>query len=427
MILLAYDQLLAEGFVEGRHGSGTFVSKALGRTPQKASERLAKPRLSRFGTSVEAVVSKLNLSAHRPTSARYNFALGRAAVQEFPFEAWRRILLRRARKAPLAELEYGPSAGSLALREAIADHLRRSRAVVCDASQVIVVAGSQQALDLASRVLLERGDRVAIEEPHYIGGRDVFRACGARLHPVPVDREGLRVDQLPERAKLAFVTPSHQFPTGAILPLARRLKLLEWAKRADATVIEDDYDGEFHYEGQPVESLQGLDTEGRVLYIGTFSRTIFPALRIGYLIAPKSLVPALTAAKWLCDRHTPTLEQETLAEFLNSGAYERHLRRMRKRNVVRRKALLEAVEIYLGKSVGMTGDGAGAHVILWPKRQDTEENLIARAAALGVAVYGTSQYFLKAIPPIGLLLGYSRLTEDEIREGIKRLGKIIVN
>ncbi len=423
MVLLAYDQLLAEGFVEGRHGSGTYISRALGRSSRKKAERLAKPSLSRFGSAAESVVAKLNLSGRRSAAARYNFGLGRAAVAEFPFEAWRRILIRRAREAPVAELDYGPSAGSLSLREAIADHLRRSRAVICDASQVIVVNGSQQALDLVSRILLERGDRVVIEEPHYVGARDVFLACGARLHPVPVDREGLRVDRLPERARLAFVTPSHQFPTGAILPLSRRLKLLEWAKRTDAMVIEDDYDGEFHYEGQPVESLQGLDTEERVLYIGTFSRTIFPALRIGYLVAPKSLVSTFTAAKWLCDRHTPTLEQETLAEFLVSGAYERHLRRMRRMNTVRRKALLDSIEKYLGDSVEVTGDGAGAHVILWLDRRDSAESLITRIVAQGVGVHGIAQNYLKPTSRIGLMLGYSRLTESEIREGIRRLAK----
>lgn len=426
VILLAYDQLLSEGFVEGQHGSGTYVSRALGATPRKANERSAKPKLSKFGGSVESAVANVLLARKRPAPVRYNFAFGRPTVEGFPWEAWRRILARRARQVHVAELDYGLSSGNPALREAIVEHLRRSRAVVCDASQVMIVNGSQQALDLVARVLLERGDRVMIEEPHYSGAREVFRACGARLLPVPVDEEGLRTDRLPEKAKLAFVTPSHQFPTGAILPLARRMQLLEWAKHKDAMIIEDDYDGEFHYEGQPVESLQGLDTEGRVIYIGTFSRTIFPSLRIGYLIAPKPMLPVLSAAKWLCDRHTATLEQETLAEFLSSGAYERHLRRIRKRNALRRKALLEAIEKYLGDSVAITGDRAGAHVVLWPKIQDTEKNFLRRAQAEGVAIYGLSTNYLKPAKRVGLMLGYSRLAETEIREGIRRLAKIFV-
>lgn len=425
VILLAYDQLLAEGFVVGRHGSGTYVAESLGVGRPRTSERSARLRLSRFGTSAAAAASKVNFPQRRSEALRYDFAYGRSDVGLFPFEVWRRILMRRARKAPVRELDYGPAPGSLALREAIAGHLRRSRAVVCDASQVIVVNGSQQALDLAARVLLDRGGRVAIEDPQYQGAREIFRAAGARLYPVSVDRDGLNPTKLPKRARIAFVTPSHQVPTGVILPLARRMALLEWAKRTDAVVIEDDYDGEFRYEGQPLESLQGLDTEGRVIYLGTFSRTIFPALRIGYLIAPKSLVPALTSAKWLCDRHTATLEQETLAEFIAVGAYERHLRRARRRNAARRRALLDAIAEYLGDRVAVTGDGSGTHVVLWPRSRDPEGILIVRAASHGVGIYGISRYFLQPPSRAGLLLGYSRMKEEEIREGIRRLGKVI--
>jgi len=424
VILLAYDQLLAEGFVEGRAGSGTYVCEGLDAARPRASECSARLRLSRFGVSAAAAASRVDFPGRRPTPIRYDFAYGRSNVEGFPFELWRRILIRRARKAPVRELDYGPASGSQALREAIASHLRRSRAVVCDASQVIIVNGSQQALDLAARVLLERGDCVAIEDPQYQGAREIFRAAGARLHAVPVDREGLDPAELPKHARIAFVTPSHQFPTGAILPLARRLALLEWAKRMDAVVIEDDYDGEFRYEGQPVESMQGLDTEGRVIYIGTFSRTIFPALRIGYLIAPKPLVPAFTSAKWLCDRHTATLEQETLAEFIAEGAYERHLRRARRVNAARRRTLLDAIHKHLGDRVAVTGDGSGTHVVLWPSGRGAEETIIARAASQGVGVYGISRYFLVRPSQVGLLLGYSRMKEEEIREGIRRLGEM---
>jgi GntR family transcriptional regulator/MocR family aminotransferase len=312
----------------------------------------------------------------------------------------------------------------LSLREAISVHLRRSRAVICDASQVIVVNGSQQALDLIARVLIERGDPVAVEDPQYQGTREVLRAAGARSLPVPVDHDGLRPDALPKNARVAFVTPSHQFPTGAILPLARRLALLDWARRKDAVVVEDDYDGEFRYEGQPLESLQGLDSEGRVIYVGTFSRTIFSALRIGYLIAPKSLVAAFTAAKWLCDRHTATLEQETLAEFISTGMYERHLRRVRQRNTAHRTALLDAIREYLADRVEVAGDGAGTHVVLWPTgKHIAEEALIQHAAARGVGVYGISGYYLARPSRTGLMLGYSRLNEQGIREGIRLLGE----
>jgi GntR family transcriptional regulator/MocR family aminotransferase len=422
--VLAYDQLLAEGYVEGRHGSGTYASSALGtRAAPRPTQSTAHLHLSRFGRVGQTIVVR---GLSRPAPAiTIDFSHRGCDVTAFPFELWRRILVRRARRLSLREVDYGPAAGSLALREAIADHLRRARAVQADASQIVIVSGSQQALDLAARVLLDRGDRVVVEDPQYQGARDVLRAAGARLHPVAVDREGLNTEKLPPRARAALVTPSHQFPTGAILPLARRLALLQWAKRAGAVVIEDDYDGEFHYEGHPVESMQGLDAEGRVIYIGTFSRTIFPALRIGYLVAPKSLIGAFAGAKWLCDRHTPTLEQETLAEFIVSGAYERHLRRARRKNAARRRALLEAIGHHLSDRVEVTGESSGAHVALWPRARCSEETLIARAAEHGVGIAGISQYYLKPNPRPGLLLGYSRLGESQIREGIARLAEAL--
>jgi GntR family transcriptional regulator/MocR family aminotransferase len=297
--------------------------------------------------------------------------------------------------------------------------------VICDPSQVIVVSGSQQALDLIARVLIERGDRVALENPCYQGTREVLRTAGARLLPVPVDRDGLNPARLPQSARMAFVTPSHQFPTGAILPLARRVALLDWARRTDAVVVEDDYDGEFRYEEQPLESLQGLDTEGRVIYIGTFSRTVFSALRIGYLIVPRPLVAVFTSAKWLCDRHTATLEQEALAEFITSGMYERHLRRVRRRNAARRAVLLDAIDRYLGDRVEVTGYGAGAHVALWPGTRIAEHTAIERAASRGVGIYGIAPYFLTQPSRRGLMLGYSRMSEADIREGVRRLSEVL--
>jgi GntR family transcriptional regulator / MocR family aminotransferase len=426
VVLLAYDQLVAEGFATGRGGSGTYVTAGLGASRPNRPDNSAKLRLSRYGAAAAGVASTVDFPGRRVVPLRYDFAYGgRGDVETFPFQMWRRILLRHARKAPVRELDYGTAAGSLSLREAIAVHVRRSRAVICDPEQVIIVNGSQQALDLIARVLIERGDPVAIEDPQYQGTREIFRAAGAHLKPVAVDRDGLNPAKLPKTACVAFVTPSHQFPTGAILPLARRLALLDWARRKDAIVVEDDYDGEFRYEGQPLESLQGLDTEGRVIYLGTFSRTIFSALRIGYLIAPKSLVPAFTSAKWLCDRHTATLEQETLAEFISTGMYERHLRRIRRRNTAHREALLDAIHKYLGERVEVTGDGAGTHVVLWPARQITESTVIENAAARGVGIYGISRYYLGRAPRSGLMLGYSRMNEEKIREGIRRLSEIL--
>jgi GntR family transcriptional regulator/MocR family aminotransferase len=425
VVVLAYEQLLAEGFVQGRAGSGTYVAEGPGEGRPRARGSQAAIRLSRFGSSLEAVGPRVEVPSRPARSLRYDFSYGRSDLEIFPFETWRRMLLRHARRAPVRELDYGPAAGSIALREALSVHLRRSRAVSCDPSQVIVVSGSQQALDLIARVLIERGDRVAVEDPCYQGTREVLRATGARLLPVPVDREGVDPARLPQHARMAFVTPSHQFPSGAILPLARRMALLDWARRNAAVVIEDDYDGEFRYQEQPVESLQGLDTEGRVIYIGTFSRTIFSALRIGYLVVPKPLVSVFTAAKWLCDRHTATLEQETLAEFISSGMYERHLRRVRRRNAARRDALLRAIDEHLGDRVEVTGQGAGAHVVLWLRSRLSENAVIEQAASRDVAVYGIAPYFTRRPSRKALVLGYSRLKEADIREGIRRLSQVI--
>jgi GntR family transcriptional regulator / MocR family aminotransferase len=425
VVLLAYEQLLAEGFAAGQTGSGTYVSSGMKVGRAASPERTAPVRLSSFGGLAAAAWSRMNFPLRAARALPYDFAYGRSDLGAFPFEMWRRTLLRCARRAPVSEHDYGPAGGNARLREAISNHLRRSRAVVSEPSQVVIVSGSQQALDLITRVLLSKSERVAVEDPSYQGTTEILRASGARLLAMRVDREGVDPAQMPANVRVAFVTPSHQYPTGAILPLARRLALLDWAKRQNAVIVEDDYDGEFRYEGQPLESLQGLDREGRVLYIGTFSRTIFSALRIGYLIAPKSLVTAFAAAKWLCDRHTASLEQEALAQFIANGMYERHLRRMRRRNAGRRQALLEAIEKHLGNRVEVTGDGAGAHVVLWPRRRVEEGRVIAAAAARGVRVYGISPYFLRKPARTGILLGYSRTSETQIREGIRRLGEVL--
>jgi GntR family transcriptional regulator / MocR family aminotransferase len=424
VVVLAYEQLLAEGFVEGRAGSGTYVANILGDGPTNLRASRVKIRLSRYGHALGAQPSANFLGKPSPR-LRYDFAYGRSDIEVFPFEMWRRMLLRHARKASIRALDYGPTGGSIALREAIAVHLRRSRAVFCDPSQVIVVSGSQQALDLVARVLIDRGDRIAVEDPCYQGTREILRMTGARILAMPVDRDGLDPGKLPDRTRMVFVTPSHQFPTGAVLSLPRRLNLVDWARRKDALVVEDDYDGEYRYEDQSLQSLQGLDAEGRVIYIGTFSRTVFSALRIGYLIVPKPLVSVFTSAKWLSDRHTATLEQETLAEFITSGLYERHLRRVRRRNAARRETLREAIAKYLGDRVEVTGFGAGAHVALWPAAQISESQAIAGAAALGVGVYGISPYFLSTPRKNGFMLGYSRMKEGDIRAGVRLLSQVL--
>ncbi len=423
--LLAYNQLLAEGFATGRSGSGTYVSDAIAARIAPRPRTSAHVQLSRFGVSAAEASRTLHLPSRAERPLPLDFAVGCSDLESFPFSVWRRLLLRASRKTRVAELDYGPASGTQALREAVASHLRRSRAVTCDPEQIIIVNGSQQALDLITRVLIERGDRVVIEDPSYQGTREVLRVAGARLCPVRVDRDGIDPERLPSRARLAFLTPSHQFPTGAVLPLARRLALLAWAKRANAVIVEDDYDGEFHYAGQPVEALQSLDREGRVLYIGTFSRTIFSALRIGYLVVPEPLIAAFSAAKWLCDRHTATLEQQTLAAFIGEGHYERYLRKVRRRNASRRNMMLASIAERMEGRVDVTGEGAGAHMVLWPHRRGREDHWVEAAAGSGICVYGIAPYYIKPPQRGGLMLGYARLSEPEIREGIRRLAGIV--
>lgn len=425
VVVLAYDQLLAEGYVEGRHGSGTYVGSSLESSRRKSVNAAAKISLSRYGSKAALAASRLKTKPDFPRGVRYDFALRHPAIEGFPFETWRRILFRKTRAAGLADLDYGSSIGDPRLREAIASHLRRARAVRCDAEQVIVLNGSQQALDLTARVLLDPGDGVVLEDPHYRGAYETFLAAGARIRAIPVDSQGIQVEKFPSKAKLAFVTPSHQYPSGAMLSLPRRMQLLEWAKQNDSVVVEDDYDGEFYYEGHPVESLQGLDQEGRVLYIGTFSRTIFPALRLGYLVVPPSLVQVFTTAKWLCDRHTPMLEQATLAEFLESGAYERHLRKLRRRNALRRRALLDAIDAYLPGRVTVTGDCSGTHLVLWPTKKGSEESFIEAARRRQVGIYPIAQNFSAPGASPGLMLGFARMREKDIREGIRRLAEVL--
>jgi GntR family transcriptional regulator/MocR family aminotransferase len=421
VVVLAYEQLLAEGYVSGKQGSGTYVTGTLNLRPMQERITTRSFRLSEYGRRVTASTLELSYARQRAKPPRYDFIYGRSNIDLFPFETWRRMLLRTARVAPVRELDYGATAGSLELREAIAAHLKRSRGVVCNAEQILILNGSAQALDLIVRVLVEAKDAIAVEDPGYQGTREILRAARARLQPVPVDHDGILVERIPAGTRMVFVTPSHQFPTGAVLPLARRLALLGWAKRRNALIVEDDYDGEFRYAGQAIESLQGLDREERVIYIGTFSRTVFPALRIGYLIAPRALMPALTAAKWLCDRHTSTLEQRTLAEFIASGMYERFLRRVRRSNASRRDALLESIDAAFGDDIEVTGQGAGAHVVVWPKQPIDEAHAIRRAEERGIGIYGVSPYYVGKKGRPGIILGFARLSEAEIREGILRL------
>jgi GntR family transcriptional regulator/MocR family aminotransferase len=426
-VVLAYEQLLAEGYVVSRNRAAASVASALPTAALPASTR-AKPAPSPpISAYARRLTGLLGAPPVRSTGLRYDFRYGEPSIDEFPREIWRRLLAARARRTARDAVGYGDPAGYAPLRAALAEYLKRARGVVCEAEQVVITSGSQQAFDLAARVLLDPGDVAVVEEPHYPGVTIPFEAAGARLAYTPVDRGGLQTHRLPDRARLAYVTPCHQFPTGVIMPLERRLALLAWAARADSWVIEDDYVSEFRYEGHPLEALQSLDRDGRVIYVGTFSKTLFPALRIGYLVLPRSLVAPFVAAKWATDRFSATLAQEALTDFITTGQFERYLRRAGKRNAARRRALIGALRQHFGDRVEIAGENTGVHLVVWLSdvRPSDLAAVIARAREAGVGLYSMAPFHTSPPPRAGLLFGYASLTEADIRAAIRRVAEVV--
>jgi GntR family transcriptional regulator / MocR family aminotransferase len=436
VVMMAFEQLRAEGYIESRVGSGSFVAATLPdvalaawRAPQTSRPSPAPTRLSAHARRVIALAPLPPPGAPLKTNLRYDFRYGIPAVEDFPHATWRRLLVRRAHAASLRTLRYGRAPGFEPLRRVLADYLTRSRGLACTFEQVIVVNGSQQALNLVAKLLLDAGDHVAVEEPCYQGARNVFVAAGARVVPVPVDGAGLDVSRLPRsgRVRFVYVTPSNQFPLGGLMPLTRRLGLLRWAEARGAHVLEDDYDGEFRYEERPLQAVQGLDRSGRVLYVGTFSKVLYPSLRLGYLIVPPALVPTVAALKFLTDFHTPTFEQEVLAEFIAEGHFEQHLRRSRSRNASRRAALLEALRETFGNRIEICGANAGVHVVVWFRdyRSSQLVDIIKRAAHAGLGIYSVKPFYMRQPRLAGVLFGYASLTERDIRAGIRLLREIL--
>lgn len=425
-VLQACERLIAEGYVAARERSGLYVVETGSAPAERAAATSAAPRLSAAARRLAGAVPPGRASWspwHEPLP--YDFRYGEPSYADLPLEVWSRLLGRRARGLSARRLAYQSPGGAPELREALAGYLGRARGVVSTPEQIVIVHGSQQAIDLSARVLIDPGDRVVVEEPHYTGFTYCLRAAGAQLVHVPVDANGLRTDALGaiEGARLACVTPSHQYPTGAVLSLPRRLALLEWAARADAYVLEDDYDGEFRFDGKPIESLQSLDRGGRVLYTGTASKLLFPSLRIGWIAAPEALVPHLSDAKALADTGTPSLEQLALADFIVEGHLERHARRARSRCAMRRATLLEAVAEHFGDDARILGASAGLHVLLRLPGvpADAVPQLRAAARRKGVAVYPAAPFYATPPPHAELLLGYAALSEETIREGVARL------
>jgi GntR family transcriptional regulator/MocR family aminotransferase len=427
--LLAVQQLQAEGYLTARRGSGTSVAVEL---PDDLVQRRGAgppstprhPTLSRRGAALVATPA----GARRLDGPPRAFRLGTPAVDQFPVALWTRLVNRRLRSVTSAQLDYGDPAGLRALREAIAGHVQTARGTRCRAEQVLVVAGAQQGFELVSRLLLDPGDCVWMEEPGYPGARSALRAAGARMVLVPVDAEGLDVERGARHAaaaRLVYVTPSHQYPLGVPMSLPRRLALLGWARVAKAWVIEDDYDSEFRYGARPIPCLHGLDVDGRVIYVGSFSKTLFPALRLGFVIVPSDLRERLVAARAAADQHPPTLDQAVLADFIVEGHFARHLRRMRVVYQERLEAVVAAAERCCRGVLRVRPVRTGLHALAELHGVDAVR-VSREAAARGVEATPLSAYFAGRSGVVnGLVLGFGAVRPDAARRAMERLASAI--
>lgn len=435
-VVLAYHHLAAEGYLETRSASATFVSRNL----PDSFIRTSGPN---YGVAVPADatehapgpmsgVQPLQLFDPAQDKLLCDFRMGRAEKAFFPMKAWRRLIPECLGGAEHALSQYGDPAGYRPLREAICEHVRRARGVRCVPDQVIVIAGCQEGLNVISRVLLSPGSVVAVEDPCYQGAAGVFEAHRARLVPIPLDDGGLDIAALAASdAKLVYVTPSHQFPLGSTMKLERRKALIEWARRRDAYVIEDDYDSDFRYERSPLSAVKSFDAAERVIYIGTFSKSIGAGLRLGYAIVPPQLAQAATAAKALLNNGHPWLDQAVMAAFMRSGAFEKHLRIIRKHYLGRRDHLIAQLRLLLGSDCVVTGAGSGMHLAVYvPGMKMSAHELQVKLKAVGVGIYSLKESPARQFSAFAhdseiILLGYAGLSEQKISLAIGKMAEIL--
>ena len=426
-MVAAYEQLLAEGYLTARHGSGTYVSADLsepieGRPLAVASERQANSRAEKVD-----IQDGDDTAAPAHTDARA-FNTGRTLVDARTAEVWRRLISRAARSLGPRDLGYADPRGSPELRAAISDYLRAARAVRCGPDQVIVTAGTQHAIDLATRVLLRPGDEAWIEDPGYPLTRQALAASGVVARAVPVDAQGLDVaagTRTAPQARAAFVTPSHQYPTGVVLSMTRRLDLLAWARERGAWVIEDDYASEFRYSGRPLASLQGLDGGERAVYVGTLNKALFPGLRLGYAVVPPSLVGTFARARDLMDRQPPGLLQAVTAEFMRQGHLAAHIRRMRLQYRAQRDTLAEALERLAGDLLDVNVPDQGMHLVAYLRSSLSDVSVEQAALRAGVVVRAVSRLYVGAAPRSGLMLGFSGYPRGVILPAVTRLAEVV--
>jgi GntR family transcriptional regulator/MocR family aminotransferase len=411
-VVLAYEQLEAEGYIAGRRSQGSFVKDLpIGRPKprDRVSDEIDPARESAMKRI--ASLARQSTGLGHLSAAPVPFRIGEPALDLFPSRLWARLVAKHTRRSAASLLGSG-AGGHMPLRAAIASYVGAARGVNASADQVIITRGTHQALHLTARVVLGPDELVWVEDPGYLAARTLFQVAGASIVPVPVDRDGIIVAHGIEHAphaRLAYVAPSHQFPLGVTMSLARRLSLLEWATRSRAWIVEDDYDSEFRYTGSPIASLQGLDTTGRVIYVGTFSQTMFPALRLGYMIVPASLIDVFLAAQTLLDPVTPNSEQLAMAEFIDRGHFARHVRHMRSEYADRQRALLAGVSRELSGVLEATPTDTGMHVIGWLNPAADDVAVSQRAWRAGVEAAPLSAYRIAATLPRGLLLGFAAI------------------
>lgn len=409
---VAYERLIAEGFASARMGSGTYVQANLS---HGRSEREARPAALQplpFWTSFE-------IPARTWTPAKYDFRPGPPDTQAFPYESWRRVLAREL--TPQAgNGSYSNPHGHPRLREAIVRHVAVSRGIRAHADDVIVTSGTQQAVDLIARVLAPSGARVGVEDPSYGTPRRLLRALGFQVCGVRVDGEGIVVEEIPPETRFVYVSPSHQFPLGMSMSVRRRVELLEWAKRANAAIIEDDYDSEFRFGGRPMEPMHTLDTDGRVIYVGSFSKTMLPSLRLGFVIAPPSLRDAIVRAKYLADWNSPLATQAAMARFIEEGLFARHLRRMRKLYEVRHRFVVDLVSRWFPEELALIPSSIGLHVAAYARKLSVEQldQVLARASQRGVECMSLAAYAAGDRKLSGVALGYGGIEAERIEEGL---------
>ena len=427
-IVDAFEQLKSEGYVQGSVGSGTYVSKILPdelfRVTSRARTQLPPQHRPRRGISgYGRRVAPFPVLETRPSRA---FRPNIPALNLFPTGLWAQITARRMRHASTSLLLGCDSMGYRPLREAVAAYLNTSRGVKCSPDQVAIVSGVQEAIDLVARLILNPGERVSMENPGYTGAAMVFEAWGLKISAVPLDDEGMEMRETGLRgSRLVYVTPAHQFPLGTTMSLRRRLALLEWARKSGALIFEDDYDSEFRYSGRPIPAMQGLDRNGLVLFAGSFSKVLFPSLRLGYLVIPPDLVPCLSATKSITSRHPPLIEQAVLCDFITEGHFGRHLRRMREIYAGRLSVLLDEARQCLQDLLEISEVQAGLQTAGWLCQGISAESAAKAAAARDVEVVPLSRYSRRPMERQGLQLGFAAVDEGEIRRGARELAQAL--